>query len=482
MDTEKTGLEDEINTAPSFDESLTEPGKLLDVTVWRKIDMCLLPIVTTLFLLSFLDRTNIGNARVAGLLVDLDMSPRQYSIALTVTYVPYILTELPSNLLLKRIGPNVMLPTMLTLWGVVATCQGLVKSYHGLLACRFLLGLFEGGLLPGLVLYTSLFYPKNRLQIRVATFISCTSISGAFSGIMAYGIIRLHGQGGHAGWQWIFIIEGSISVFIGLISFFLIPRSPGHARFLNSKEKAYIQAVLRQDSEAEDETHFEWSQVGRTFLSPHILLVGLTAFCVGVVLFSQAYFTPTIVLALGYTAAKAQLMSVPPFSFAVVLAMIAAYIADRYRCRGIVSLVGSIFCIAGFALFLKSRSHHIQYASLFLSNAGVSILGPALSTWTANNTAPYVRRASGIAIWCLTTNSGGILATWLMGSLSPAPDFTLATKVLLSLSVLMAVFVIANVVWLTRTNGEKAERRRTVPRGEEAPGLGDTSAWFVYSL
>ncbi|KAF7324460.1 MFS domain-containing protein [Mycena sanguinolenta] len=393
--------------ASSLDSDRPVVNEKLERVVWRKLDIWVLPIVSLFYLLSFLDRTNIGNAKVAGLLTSLHMTPKQYSIALTVTYVPYIAAELPSNLLLKIVGPNLMLPTMLTLWGVVCTCQGVVKTYHGLLACRFFLGLLEGGVFPGLVLYLSFFYPRQRLQTRVSTFFSSASISGAFGGIMAYGIINLNGK----------------HVVVGLVSFFFMPASPDHARFLNDEEKSYIKAKLKEDGaiSGDDADSFSWAEVGKAFVSIHVLIVGIVFFFSGVVLYSLAYFTPSIIQTLGYTAAKAQLMSVPPFAVAFVVAMIAAWISDRYKCRGIVSSVCSVFCIIGFAMFLRSKNHHVQYGSLFLSIPGTYAMAPAISTWNANNAAPHVRRATAIAIGFIMTNSGGILATWLLGSLSPAP-------------------------------------------------------------
>ncbi|KAG6810625.1 hypothetical protein H0H93_014850 [Arthromyces matolae] len=181
--TEKVSLAPETDSDDSNDSVVFDPK--LEKT-WRRIDLFVLPVVAMFYLLSFLDRTNFGNARVSGLQKDLKMSNHQYSVALTVTYVPYIVAELPSNLLLKTVGPNLMLPTMLTMWGVITALQGVVKSYGGLLACRFFLGLCEGtsfiplssnpqpnksfahpgGVFPGLVLYLSFWYPRGQLQSR----------------------------------------------------------------------------------------------------------------------------------------------------------------------------------------------------------------------------------------------------------------------------------------------------------------------------
>ncbi|KAF7298351.1 MFS domain-containing protein [Mycena kentingensis (nom. inval.)] len=466
-------------------ESPVVDNPALEGRVWRKLDVWVLPVVTLFYLLSFLDRTNIGNAKVAGLMTQLKLTPNQYSIALTITYVPYIAAELPSNLLLKRVGPNLMLPTMITLWGVVTTAQGAVTTYGGLLACRFFLGLLEGGVFPGLVLYLSFFYPRMRLQTRIATFFSAASLSGAFGGLIAYGItMNLNGAKGHRAWQWIFIIEGVITIFIGLVSFGFMPSSPDHARFLDAEEKAYIKAKLKEDGAIADEINdsFSWGEVVKAFASVQVLLVGVIFFMSGVVLYSLAYFTPSIIASLGYTAAKAQLMSVPPFSVAFVLTMITSCIADKKQCRGAVTAFASILCTAGFAMFLGSTNRHVQYGSLFLAIPGTYLMAPALSAWNANNSAPYTRRATAIAIGFIMTNSGGILATWLLGALSPAPRYTMATKLLLSFSILMGAFALVNIAYLAAQNKAKAVKRQTTTRMEEERGLGDKSAWFVYSL
>jgi len=413
------------------------------------------------------------------------MTNKQYSIALTVTYVPYIVAELPSNLLLKAVGPNLMLPTMLTLWGVVTTLQGVVKTYSGLLACRFFLGLLEGGVFPGLVLYLSFFYPRQRLQWRISAFFSTASISGAFSGLLAFAIIHMNGVGSRPGWAWIFILEGLFTVLFGASAFFLLPRSPAHARFLTAKEKEYVIAHLRESGATgrdENADKFSWREVGQAFTLPQVGMLAVIFFLDGAILYGLAYFTPSIVQGLGYTAARTQLFSVPPFAVAFVVTMISAYLSDKYHCRGLVSMFCGVLCIIGFAMYLASNSLKVKYGSLFFSVTGTYCAAPALSTWSANNAAPHTRRATAIAIGFIMTNSGGILATWLLGSLSPPPLYTKATITLLVFAVLMVVFTAMNTYYLYAQNKKKAVIRATTTRSEEKPGLGDRSAWFVYNL
>lgn len=149
---------------------------------------------------------NIGNARVAGLQADLKMSNYQYSLLLTVTYIPYIVIEIPAGLILKRVGANILLPIMATLWGLITALQGLANTYQGLLVARFFLGLVEGGLVPGIVLVMSRFYKRDQIQLRIALLFTSVSLAGAFSGLLASAILGMDGRLGHKGWQWIFIL------------------------------------------------------------------------------------------------------------------------------------------------------------------------------------------------------------------------------------------------------------------------------------
>ncbi|KII88410.1 hypothetical protein PLICRDRAFT_54249 [Plicaturopsis crispa FD-325 SS-3] len=430
----------------------------LEKTTWRKLDRWILPIATMFYLLSFLDRSNIANAKVAGMQKSLKMTNTQYSMALTVTYIPYIVAELPSNLLLRAVGPDLMLPSMVTLWGLVTTMQ---------------------------VLYLSFFYPRSRLNVRVSTFFASASLSGAFSGLLAAAIMNMNGMAGKAGWAWIFILEGIFTFLFGALSFFILPRSVAHARFLQPHEKKYITARLREDGvmSAEDSgDDFSWAEVGRAFLLPQVWFMVIPFFFCGTTLYGLAYFEPAIVQTMGFTAVRTQLMSVPPFAAAFVVNMIAAWISDKYNARGFTSIFASFLCLIGFSMFLGSSHNSVRYGSLFFSVSGTYLSAPAMSTWNANNAAPQTRRATAIAIAFIMTNSGGILATWLLGSLSPAPAYHSATVTFVIMSVLMALFSGVNLWWLWKENKRKAEVRKTKKREDEKYGLGDRSAWFVYNL
>ncbi|KAF8075322.1 major facilitator superfamily domain-containing protein [Lyophyllum atratum] len=467
----------------SDDESQLALERALSKTTLAKMDVRMLPVLTIIYLLSVLDRTNVGNARVAGLQRDLHMSNVQYSIALTVTLVPYIVAEIPTNLLLKIVGPDRMIPAMLTLWGIVTTLQGVVHNYHGLLACRFFLGLLEGGIFPGIVLYLSSFYPRQRLQLRIATFFSASSLAGAFGGLLAFGIVKMNGVGGRPGWAWLFILEGLFSVVFGVLSFFLLPRTVERASFLTQTEKEQIMAQLRHEGTVNDNGDvFSWKEVGEACLLPQVWFIGGIFMFAGIILASLAYFTPSILVALGYTASRAQLMSVPPFAAAFVVTMSASLFSDTYGYRGYSAMLSSVLCIIGFIMYLTSTNPHVQYASLFFSISGINCSGPSLATWLSNNAAPQTRRATSIAIGFIMTNVGAILALWLFSAWSKPPRYTSGTIVLLVSACMMFILSLCNFLYLRSQNRKKALARQQLTRESEAPGLGDRSAWFIYSL
>ncbi|KAK7034630.1 hypothetical protein VNI00_012272 [Paramarasmius palmivorus] len=497
-DEKRSDLQIEVGSI-NPDETAAEVDPRLEKRVWRKLDLFVLPVAALFYFWAFLDRTNIANARVAGLQRDLKMTNHQYSVALTVTYVPYIAAELPSNWVLKvwklylvifladsvneqAVGPNYMLPTMLSLWGVVTICQGVVKTYGSLLACRFFIGFFEGGLFPGLTLYMSYFYPRYKMNLRVSAYFASASLSGAFSGILAYGIVRMDGVSGRSGWSWIFILEGFVTVAFGLVSYFLLPRNVEKAWFFNAEEKRYVSARLREDNTQKDEDHFTWREVREAFKLPQVWLSAFTLFMSGTILYSLAYFAPTIVESLGHTAARAQLMTVPPFAAGFVVSIACAFISDKYQCRGLTTIFSAVLSTIGFSIFLGSRHHPTQYGSLFFSISGAYTAAPTLSAWAANNATPQTRRATAIAVAIIMANAGGILATWLMGSLSHAPRYTSATITLVVFSVCMGFGAAGNLWYLSSQNRKKAEKRHIMSKAEEEPGLGDRSAWFVYNL
>lgn len=195
-----------IDGAQSESSRDEESSSINEKALLRKLDLRLLPAVSVLYLLSFLDRSNVANARIEGLTTDLNMTGNQYLTGLTLYFVGYVLFEIPCNIILKRTTPRLWLPTLTIAWGVVATLMGITQSLSGFFVVRFFLGVTESGLFPGVVYYLSMWYKRRERQYRIALFFSAASLAGAFGGILAWGIAHMDGVAGQAGWRWIFII------------------------------------------------------------------------------------------------------------------------------------------------------------------------------------------------------------------------------------------------------------------------------------
>ncbi|KAK5259028.1 hypothetical protein LTR40_006741, partial [Exophiala xenobiotica] len=248
---------------PGDEETLTQ--NIHESSLVRKLDITLLPALTLLYLLSFLDRSNVGNARIEGLATDLHMTGDQYLTGLTLYFIGYVLFEVPANMVLKIWKPNLWLPTLTLVWGVVSTLMGVTQSRAGFYVVRFFLGVTEAGLFPGIVFYLSMWYKRNERQFRVALFFSAASLAGAFGGILAWGIAHMKGVGGYNGWRWIFILEGLLTVVVSAISYFFIHNYPNTARFLTDTERDFIQKRLKDDSDATQDEKFNWNNVRKAF-------------------------------------------------------------------------------------------------------------------------------------------------------------------------------------------------------------------------
>lgn len=247
-----------------------------------KLDLRLVPWLCLLYLVAFLDRyvdstgqwmmtlmnvrTNIGNAKLAGLREDLNLSNSEYNAALTLFFVSYSVFEPLTNVMLKRWRPSIIIPIMIVLWvggllvllslstdldkGICMTCMGLVHNFSGLIAVRFFLGLAEAGLFPGIGYFLSCRYRRGEFGIRMAIFFSGAALAGSFGGLLAAAIALMVGVGGKAGWCWIFILESLATVLIGAASFWMVQDFPDEATFLSPDDRKRALRRLALDEQA----------------------------------------------------------------------------------------------------------------------------------------------------------------------------------------------------------------------------------------
>lgn len=375
----------------------------------RKMDWNIVPFLALLYLLSFLDRSNIGNARLAGLEKDLKMKGLDYNIALAVFFPWYVAAEIPSNIMMKRTSPSLWLCIIMLAWGVCMTLMGLVKDFRSLLVVRMALGLAEGGLFPGVTWYITLWYRRHECGLRMAIFFSAATLAGAFGGLLARGISQMKGVGGRPGWAWIFILEGLATIVVAAFAKFFINDSPETAKFLTEEERTEVQARLKLDRTSladEYDSKYLFAALKDWKIYVHMLIT------IGIYtpLYSISLFLPTIVKNMGYTNNQSQLMSVPPYVLGCIITISGGYVADRTKKRGVFMMGFCLVAITGFVFLVSTHNPHVQYAGTFLVVSGIYPNVPMGVAWNGNNIGGSTKRAVGIAMHVGFGNLGGVIS------------------------------------------------------------------------
>ncbi|EMD37228.1 hypothetical protein CERSUDRAFT_95483 [Gelatoporia subvermispora B] len=420
----------------------------------RKLDLKLLPVLTILYLLSFLDRSNIGNAKLDGLTADLHMTQPQYLNVLTLYFAGYVIFEVPSNIVLKRMSPRTWLPTLMIFWGIVSTLMDVVHNYADLLALRFLLGMTESGLFPGVVYYFSMWYKRKEQLFRISIFFSAASLAGAFGGILAFAIGKMDGVGGKAGWSWIFIIEGLLTIVIAAFSYPLVHNYPDTVTFLSSEEKTLLHDRLRDDNDALSGECFQWQSVIKAFKDVSVWLYCFTFMGCALPLFTLSLFLPTIIADLGFAAADAQLLTVPPYFVATVLTFLTALGSHHFNRRAPFIIGGAFLAAIGYIILLSDFTVGVQYFATFLCAGGVYSATAIVCSWPANNVSGQLKRAVACALQISVGNTGAVIGTQLYRS---APRFFLGHAFAIGYLCLAVVAAALNWYVLARRNREKEE-------------------------
>ncbi|GLI78967.1 hypothetical protein PoHVEF18_007289 [Penicillium ochrochloron] len=432
----------DVATSPSS-SSIAEFAGINEKSLLRKLDLRLLPPLTLLYLLSFLDRSNAGD---------------QYLTGLTLYFIGYVLFEVPANTVLKLTRPSLWLPTLTLVWGVVATLLGVVQNYRGYLASRFFLGVAESGLFPGVVFYLSMWYKRNEQHYRVALFFSAASLAGAFGGILAWGIAHMEGVGGYKGWRWIFILEGLLTIAVSVIAYFWVHNYPATAKFLTKEEREFIQFRLKNDNDSTRDETFSWSAVLDAFKDPKVWLYGLGFHSLSLPLYTLSLFLPTIIKELGYSAAQAQLLTVPPYAIATGLTVAVAVLSEKTHRRAPFIMGGSALACIGYIILLSQHRAGVSYVGTIFAAAGIYPAVGTVLSWPANNVSGQTKRCIANALQISIGNLGAVLGTQLYRT-ETSPRFFLGHG--FALGYLVANIIVVAVTWwvLKRANSQKAVER-----------------------
>ncbi|VBB78581.1 Putative Permease of the major facilitator superfamily [Podospora comata] len=399
---------------------------LNEKAILRKMDIRLIPMLALLYLLSFLDRGNIGNAKIEGLQEDLGLTDDQYNWCLTAFFFTYAAFEVPSNLMLKKIRPSIWLPAIMVAWGVVMTLMGIVHNFTGLLTARIFLGVTEAGLFPGVAYYLTNWYKREEMQLRQAMFFSAASIAGAFSGLLAFAIGKMDGVGGLHGWQWIFILEARGTITLWWPRPMISSGNMSDRRF--------------------------W--IGR---------FGSTSLSTG-----------------GFTA---QLMTVPIYITAAILAVIVAYFSDRVGRRSPFIIVPLLIMVVGFSMCIASGNPRVVYGGVFIAACAIYPAFPGVIAWLSNNLAGSLKRSVGMAVQIGVGNLGGAMASNFYRA-KDAPRYRLGHGLELGF---IGAGIVASLILLVGYSSANKKRVKKIEDGdlgrytqEELSEKGDKAITFRY--
>ncbi len=380
--------------------------------VYRRIDARVLGFLAICYAFAYIDRVNIGFAKLQ-MQHELGLTEAAYGFGAGIFFLGYVLFEVPSNLLLVKIGARKTLGRIMLLWGLASACTFLVSSQTSFYFLRFLLGVFEAGFAPGMIFYLTYWYPRERMARALALLLCAAPVGGVVSGPVSGWILSgLSGAGGLRGWQWMFICEGIPAAVLGLVAFFALADTPARARWLTERERATVLAAV----EAPESAPYAGRSLGVILRDPLTYRLAAAYFCFICGLYAIGFWLPTILKTMGVKGfVDIGLYSAIPYGFAVVAMYLAARSSDRSgersRHAGIAGLIGAAalavvafhltdFSTAMIAIVVATAGMYAAY-SVFWALPSDLLAGPAA--------------AGGIAVINTLGLFGGFLSPTMIG-------------------------------------------------------------------
>ncbi|CRG88702.1 putative transporter C1039,04 [Talaromyces islandicus] len=389
-----------------------------------------------------LDRANLGNAKTDGLETDLGLVGNQYSLLLVLFYVPYALFNVPWTIAAKRFNPSVIISLAIGVWGICTMASTAATNFGGIMATRIVMGAAEAAYKPCEVYYLTLFYTRREIGVRVSIIGQMGFIAGAVSGLISWSVFRW--TGGLHGWQYLFLIEGSITVAGAIILFLCAPRGVQTSRWYSQGEKDLAKKRLAQDTEERD-NRFRWNDAKAQLLHWPTWAYAFLALMYGVGVASSSNFLPTLIKRLTKDKVKANLYTIGPNLVASVIQISATWASDRLQQRALVASSTIIVSLLGWILLgtLDLDSHPgVGYFLTFLITGFTFIPSNIIPVWLASNVPTTTGRAVALGLNYMAMNIAGIFSSVSFR----AQDAPVYVPALITCGVTQGVFMLACLV------------------------------------
>ena len=409
------------------------PDLARENAVFRKVVRRIVPFLVLCYVFSYLDRVNVGFAKLQ-MSADLGFSEAAYGLGAGLFFIGYFLFEVPSNLMLQRIGARTWIARIMITWGLVSASFMFVTNEATFYVLRFLLGAAEAGFYPGVILYCTYWFPSHRRARVIAMFMSAIPVAGIIGNPLSGWIMdRFDGANGWNGWQWMFLLEAIPAVVIGVVTLFYLDNGVRSAKWLTDDEKAVVERAI-----ADDSAHQVDGRVWDAFRDPKVWLMCLIYFCFIMGQYALTFWMPTFVESTGIEGNLAiGVLSAVPFLAALVAMNLFGRSADRRRERRWHLVVPSLMGAVGFSLAaVTTGSTALSLAALSVAAAGVLTCAPlfwSLPTAFLGGTAA----AAGLAAINSVGNLAGFVSPYMIGAVKDATGSTELPMYILALSLVV---------------------------------------------
>ncbi|KAJ0422375.1 major facilitator superfamily domain-containing protein [Aspergillus carlsbadensis] len=448
----------------AFDPKLTWTREE-ERAIVRKIDWHVCLWACVMFFGLQVDRGNLIQAVSDNMLDDLGLSTNDYNTGNIIFYVSFLMSELPSQLVSKAVGPDRWIPIQISLWSIVATSQSALQGRRSFFLTRSLLGILEGGFIPDIVLWLSYFYTSRELPTRLSLFWTTLSVTEIFGSFLAFGVLHMRGVLGWGGWRWLFLIEGSLTLLIGLVSFFRMPASAVETKtwfrpkgwFSDREVGIVVNRVLRDDPSKGDMHNRQaitlarlWSALSDYDLWP-IYLLGLLVYTPMVPI--RTYITLTL-KGVGFDTFVTNLLIIPYNITHILMLNGLTHLSERVNERSLVSMLQPLWvlpCIVTLRFWSGAMvdawgTYSIMTVLLSYPYAHAILVG-----WTSKNSNNVGTRTVSAAVYNMSVQMGNVIGNNVFRA-DDAPRYTRGYSVLLGLNLLGIALFLATKVYYVKRN------------------------------
>ncbi|KAL8277245.1 hypothetical protein RQP46_010314 [Phenoliferia psychrophenolica] len=451
--------------------------------VRRKCDWRVCLFVCLCFAALQLDRGNITNALSDNMLKDLGMTTKEYNMGQTIFYCSFLFMELPSQLISKRLGVDRWVPFQMVMWSVVATCQCKLTGKKTFYATRALLGALEGGFIPDL----SYYYTSAELTIRLSFFWVSMTTTTIIGSLVAAGVLQMRGINGWAGWQYLFLIEGLVTLSIGIFAALWLPASPtqtsggirGKGWFSEREEVIIVNRVLRDDPTKSSMHNREaigikdlWKSVTDYDHLPLYVLGLLTYIAPGTV---NAYFTLTL-KGLGFSTFHTNLLTIPANVLFIINNLTISWLSRKFKERTFIASIGSWWLLITFIALVSIPNNTGAWAkyAIFTLILGYPYAHPILVSWNSRNSGSVRTRSVSASLYNIAVQTGTIVSSNIYQP-SDKPYYNHGNRILLGIISANLVCFFLTKVWFIYRNKQRAQKWEALSAEERAHYLATTT-------